>query len=108
MLYFIEYKKANILQKVSEPIVGDTQCQKYYRDFNSTKHLCAGGTSYNKGVCSGDSGGPLQCKGTDGKYYQVGITSQTYSFYCGVPNEPDLFTKVSEFTDWIHNVINKY
>lgn len=47
----------------------------------------------------GDTGGPLQCEDQDGRFHLVGITS--FGFGCGRPNYPGVYTKISEYIDFI-------
>ena len=56
-------------------IVAQATCRSRYSFINPIVDgmICAGGD--NVGTCNGDSGGPLHYKHSDGKYYQVGITS---------------------------------
>ena len=51
-----------------------------------------------KGVCSGDSGGPLLCKGK-----LVGITS--WGIKC--TEKAAVFTKVEPYVPWINDVMSK-
>ena len=54
------------------------------------------------GVCfvkQGDTGGPLQCEDQYGRFHLVGITS--FGYGCGRPNTPGVYTKVSEYYDFI-------
>lgn len=53
----------------------------------------------------GDSGGPLTIT-EDGEDIQVGITS--YGNKQCPSDIPRVFTRVSSFVDWIHNVMNTY
>jgi len=97
---------AVVLQKVSEPVIATSHCSAIHRYYDSSTNICAGGTYLGgTGTCMGDSGGPLQCKGSDGKYYQVGITS--YGIPCGQANAPDVFTRVSAYLNWIQNTISR-
>lgn len=64
--------------------------------------MCAGG---NKGedTCSGDSGGPLMDSkliGAQMRKTVVGIVSFGPGT-CGIEDQPAVYTKVSEFLDWI-------
>jgi hypothetical protein len=96
---------SKILLKVYEPIYNLTNCRAKLRYVDST-NVCAGGqTRGGLGVCMGDSGGPLQCKARDGKWYQVGITS--WGVPCAKPGLPDVYTKVSAYYDWIVQTIDK-
>ncbi|CAG2176571.1 unnamed protein product, partial [Oppiella nova] len=65
-----------VLMKVSEPIYDITYCSLKMRDINKDSNICAGGSPQGgTSTCKGDSGGPLQCRSNDGKWYQIGITS---------------------------------
>ena len=52
------------------------------------------------GVCSGDSGGPLNYREADGSYKQIGVTSFVSSGGCenGLPHG---FTRLTEFLGWV-------
>ncbi|XP_044007648.1 transmembrane protease serine 9-like isoform X1 [Aphidius gifuensis] len=62
-------------------------------------HLCAGHTNGSTGSCVGDSGGPLQCRGSDGAWKLVGITS--FGFGCARVGFPDVYSDVSIYSGWI-------
>lgn len=49
----------------------------------------------------GDSGGPLVCNGN-----VAGVVSFS-GRRCGDRRTPDVYTRVSSFTDWIMSVLNK-
>ncbi|KAI4809476.1 hypothetical protein KUCAC02_018355 [Chaenocephalus aceratus] len=52
-------------------------------------------------VSTGDSGGPLNCKGRDGKWYVQGVTSFVDGRGCNTPQKPTIFTRVASFIPWI-------
>ena len=56
--------------------------------------LCAGGVS-GKGICHGDSGGPLLVQKNDGFLYLAGLASWTWG--CAQPNLPAIFTRVPAY-----------
>ena len=51
----------------------------------------------------GDSGGPLVCY-QDGVWTQVGVTS--FGRGCGLPRKPGVYSRVSQFVDWIKATVN--
>ncbi len=70
----------------------------------SATNLCAGGGATKKGVCAGDSGGPLFSKNDEAANTLVGIVSFGVD-PCGVPNVPDAFTDVKYYKDWLTHYI---
>lgn len=51
----------------------------------------------------GDSGGPLVLE-ENGRWNLIGIIS--WGIGCGVALQPGVYTRITEFTDWIHQIIN--
>jgi secreted trypsin-like serine protease len=92
---------SNIKLKVDVTVLPLEECKRVYltRDL-STKQICAGGED-GKDSCNGDSGGPLM-KVVDGKgyFYIAGVISFGPS-PCGKQGKPGVYTKVSEYVDWI-------
>ncbi|GJQ76901.1 hypothetical protein Trydic_g17529 [Trypoxylus dichotomus] len=84
------------------------KCNETY--FNSPRsrtilpmHLCArylGRLPQN--TCKGDSGGPMQIEKYGRKPFLVGITS--FGRACAGPT-PSVYTRVSEFVDWIEPIV---
>jgi secreted trypsin-like serine protease len=96
------------LLKAKVPIISLQTCQaslcdKTYTVYNT--NLCAGYPQGGKDACEGDSGGPLQCKNKK-RYVLAGIVS--YGYMCGEANSPGVYTKVSDYLDWIqyHTKLN--
>ncbi|XP_069692186.1 trypsin 3A1-like [Periplaneta americana] len=69
------------------------ECVAIYGSGPTTDMVCSGNPSEGKGICFGDSGGPLLVSGV-----QVGVTSWT-----GTPcaSVPAVWTKVSSYRSWI-------
>uniref|UniRef100_U5ERA5 CLIP domain-containing serine protease n=1 Tax=Corethrella appendiculata TaxID=1370023 RepID=U5ERA5_9DIPT len=91
------------------PGVPLSQCNDAYRklvkvDFINSQ-LCAGGER-GRDSCKGDSGGPLMRQDNSDPdepyWYLVGVVSFG-SKYCGTENLPGVYTKVSEYMNWIES-----
>ncbi|XP_077293962.1 serine protease snk-like isoform X2 [Arctopsyche grandis] len=72
--------------------------------------LCAGDLKGGKDTCQGDSGGPLQiyhddvdCKKTFPLHVVLGVTS--FGRFCGFKNSPGVYTRVSEYIEWIEESV---
>lgn len=96
------------LLKVDLPIVANSVCASRYRNVQGAEidaqKICAGSlTVSGKGVCQGDSGGPLACQQADGSYALAGVTS--FGVVCGSRDHPAVYTRVSEYRDWINRMM---
>lgn len=50
-------------------------------------------------ACQGDSGGPLMMR-VDTRWVQLGIVS--FGNKCGEPGYPGVYTRLSEYVDWVN------
>ncbi|BET02578.1 kallikrein B, plasma (Fletcher factor) 1 [Nesidiocoris tenuis] len=66
-------------------------------DFQDRAQMCALGVNGSESDCTGDSGGPFVCDGE-----AVGTVS--YGFDCGKPDEPAVYTKLSDFVEWYGSI----
>ncbi|XP_069803023.1 chymotrypsin-like elastase family member 3B [Dendropsophus ebraccatus] len=96
--------QALILQQALLPIVDHAQCTQpdWWGHTLDESLICAGANGQDS--CHSDSGGPLNCKGPDDRWYIQGIVS--YGVYkCNTPKKPTIFTRVSLFMDWMEETI---
>nr|XP_034493006.1 chymotrypsin-like elastase family member 2A [Marmota flaviventris] len=68
-----------------------------------TTMVCAGGDGVTSS-CNGDSGGPLNCQAADGKWQVHGVVSFGSSLGCNYYRKPSVFTRVSNYIDWINTI----
>uniref|UniRef100_A0A8C2JXL8 pancreatic elastase II n=1 Tax=Cyprinus carpio TaxID=7962 RepID=A0A8C2JXL8_CYPCA len=93
---------ADILQQALLPVVDYATCSKsdWWGSQVTQNMVCAGGDGVVAG-CNGDSGGPLNCAGSDGAWEVHGIVSFGSGWGCNYNKKPTVFTRVSAYTDWI-------
>ncbi|GLV39372.1 snake [Carabus blaptoides fortunei] len=105
-------KRSDILQKVALDIIENNKCGTFYNDVQrqlprgvQSTMMCAGSLEGSKDTCQGDSGGPIQITNHENQclFYIVGITS--FGKGCGSANSPAVYTRVSEYLDWIENTV---
>ncbi|CAH2318343.1 chymotrypsin-like elastase family member 2A [Pelobates cultripes] len=69
-----------------------------------TNMICAGGDGIISS-CYGDSGGPLNCRNSNGAWEVHGVVSFGSSLGCNYYKKPSVFTRVSDFNSWISKTI---
>eukprot|EP00095_Tigriopus_kingsejongensis_P011670 maker-scaffold59_size442576-snap-gene-2.11 protein:Tk11670 transcript:maker-scaffold59_size442576-snap-gene-2.11-mRNA-1 annotation:"hypothetical protein KGM_20486" len=93
-----------VLREVHLPIISNSKCMNLYRRSGQNEWIprifvCAGTANGGEDSCEGDSGGPLAIKGRNGRYELAGVIS--WGIGCGDRNRPGVYTRISEFKDWI-------
>ncbi|XP_048486958.1 trypsin, alkaline B isoform X1 [Plutella xylostella] len=89
------------LRHVGLRTVDRDTCAARYSIFSYNNMLCAGLLGVGgAGICSGDSGGPLVYNGV-----VVGVTS--FSVTCDDSFYPQVFMRVSSYTNWINNTVSQ-
>ncbi|XP_078687757.1 uncharacterized protein LOC144919944 [Branchiostoma floridae x Branchiostoma belcheri] len=92
------------LKQLFLPLIPTQKCNStnFYNGRLHTSMLCAGFEKGGQDSCRGDSGGPLVCS-MDGRWYLMGVTS--WGRGCALPMRPGVYAKVTEFTDWIEEMM---
>lgn len=135
IIFYAGETSSDDLLKVVLNIIDNKQCNSLYGTDTKLKNgitndmVCAGELSGKRDTCQvcnllvrfievwysfdnifniclqGDSGGPLQITSPTHKcvYYVIGITS--FGRSCGVPNSAGIYTRVSQYIDWIESVV---
>ncbi|XP_030027559.2 uncharacterized protein LOC115445432 isoform X2 [Manduca sexta] len=108
-LYEHERVFPDTLQEVELPVISSAECRRRTRLlplYRVTDDMfCAGYEHGGRDACLGDSGGPLMCQ-ESGRWYIYGVTSNGYG--CARANRPGVYTKVSNYIEWIDSVIATY
>jgi PKD repeat protein len=95
----------DLLQETDLPVISNEDCNQIIGEVYgviSERNVCAGATDLGRGVCFGDSGGPLLVR--DGAiWFQIGISSFLVPrSVCG--SQPQAFARVSALLDYIVSV----
>ncbi|XP_048360815.1 serine protease 56 [Sphaerodactylus townsendi] len=96
---------ADVVMEARVPVLAQDICRSTLgRQLFTSAMFCAGYLSGGIDSCQGDSGGPLTCwDPLSERYVLYGITS--WGDGCGAPGKPGVYTRVTAFTDWIHQQI---
>ncbi|KXJ23482.1 Transmembrane protease serine 9 [Exaiptasia diaphana] len=109
---YLEHKKENetakrtpILQQVKLPLVSDGTCRNHFSRLTS-RMICAGDGKGGKGICPGDSGGPLACKNKSGIWDLAGVVS-FFLGECARKDSYDFYTNMVQLKGWVEGQISK-
>ncbi|KAB0805514.1 hypothetical protein PPYR_02484 [Photinus pyralis] len=98
----------SVLQQVAVPVINNTVCESMYRSAGYIEHIphifiCAGWRKGGFDSCEGDSGGPMVIQREDKRFLLAGVIS--WGIGCAEPNQPGVYTRISEFRDWINQIL---
>jgi len=87
------------------------ECREKFSQFKNVEigdtKICARDLNNRIDACQGDSGGPMVIdrRGPDGKYryHLIGVVS--FGYRCNVPGFPGVYTRVTEYDQWIRNKV---
>lgn len=100
------------LHEINLPVISNSECMDWYTKAGSRQYipentfLCAGYEEGGMDACSGDSGGPLVSFRGDQRAEIIGIVS--WGLGCGAEGKPGVYTRVTEFLDWVDQTIALY
>merc|ERR1712226_864765 len=96
------------LKEVDVPVLGHGDCERKLQrtrlGYEFTLHpgfICAGGEE-GKDSCKGDGGSPLVCQ-VGGSWQLAGLVS--WGVGCGQRDVPGVYVKVSEYNQWIQEMM---
>lgn len=101
---------SSVLQEIPVPIKPTAFCEKHYnhvtdywraftKGLEEKRFMCAGYDKGGKDACLGDSGGPLMAELSPGIWSIIGVVCIGYG--CGMAEFPGIYTRVTEYQDWI-------
>ncbi|XP_053967406.1 serine proteinase stubble [Anastrepha ludens] len=99
----------SVLQEVAVPVINNTICESMYRAAGFIEHIphifiCAGWKKGGYDSCEGDSGGPMVLQREEDKRFQLGGVI-SWGIGCAEANQPGVYTRISEFRDWINQIL---
>uniref|UniRef100_A0A672G0H2 Vitamin K-dependent protein C n=2 Tax=Salarias fasciatus TaxID=181472 RepID=A0A672G0H2_SALFA len=93
---------SSALNVIKVPLVSHGVCSRQMHPFNITHNVvCAGILGQRTDACEGDSGGPMVTLYRD-TWFLVGLVS--WGDGCGKADKLGIYTKVSNYNDWINTV----
>ncbi|XP_036877356.1 serine protease hepsin isoform X2 [Manis javanica] len=104
-------QQAGVLQEARVPIISNDVCNgpDFYGNQIKPKMFCAGYSEGGIDACQGDSGGPFVCEDTISRtprWRLCGIVS--WGTGCALAQKPGVYTKVSDFREWIFQAIQTH
>ncbi|XP_071455751.1 serine proteinase stubble [Hetaerina americana] len=99
----------SVLQEVRVPVINNSACEGMYRSAGYVEHIpsifiCAGWKKGGFDSCEGDSGGPMVIqRAEDMRWVLAGVIS--WGIGCAEPNQPGVYTRISEFRGWINQIL---
>uniref|UniRef100_T1JB02 limulus clotting factor C n=1 Tax=Strigamia maritima TaxID=126957 RepID=T1JB02_STRMM len=95
-------RSSQVLRATEMPVLPLSDCESAYPKGQVTPNMvCAALADPVQDACPGDSGGPLTWF-RDGRWYLIGVVSAgDPKGTCGNPQFPGLYTRVSNYLDWI-------
>ncbi|KAI4873691.1 hypothetical protein NFI96_017521, partial [Prochilodus magdalenae] len=97
-------RSSRFLRKVVLPVISHEKCAQSTEQIITDNMFCAGFPSADKDACTGDSGGPFMVN-YRGTWFLTGIVS--WGERCAVAGKYGVYTRLSNFLQWIHNEIRE-
>jgi len=97
---------SDLLRQVAVPLQSNEKCKAVYPGkVTGEGEFCAGLDEGGKDSCQGDSGGPavFQDSANEGRWKQIGVVS--WGEGCGAPGKFGVYSKVSDFLDFIQEYV---
>ncbi len=92
------------LHQVDIQVMDNESCKTVFQGSGTEiveSSICAMQPGSRKNACYGDSGGPLMASPKPRTFVQVGVVSRG----CGNMDLPNVYTRVSSFSDWINSAM---
>lgn len=90
------------LKYVEMPVISNQECMSYFGEFIIDSKVCT--NTISGSTCGGDEGAGLIAEIENGRKVLIGIGSFRSGLGC-TQEHPAVFTRVTEFVDWILDVV---
>ncbi|XP_035383754.1 vitamin K-dependent protein C [Electrophorus electricus] len=90
------------LNYITIPLVDPTECARHMTNNITQNVLCAGMLKVMKDACHGDSGGPMMTQ-YHNTWFLIGLVS--WGEGCGRTDKLGIYTKVSNYLEWIESIV---
>lgn len=94
---------SQVLLRVNLQVISNEECNQTYGNIPASKVCARWITRHGESSCFGDSGGPLTAQ-VNGVTTVIGVVSSGSPTSCD-SGEESVYTRVSEFIDWIETTI---
>nr|ACO10196.1 Chymotrypsin-C precursor [Caligus rogercresseyi] len=86
-------------------VIDNKACKDVYGSIVTERLICID-SSEGRGVCSGDSGGPLNYEMEPGKYMQIGVADFVSTLSC-IDKRPEGYARLTEYLEWIEKMTGR-
>eukprot|EP00095_Tigriopus_kingsejongensis_P005333 maker-scaffold779_size98098-snap-gene-0.20 protein:Tk05333 transcript:maker-scaffold779_size98098-snap-gene-0.20-mRNA-1 annotation:"proclotting enzyme" len=105
------------LLEIQLQVLSNRDCNDKFQEFDNVEitpvKMCAYDQNGIKDACQGDSGGPMMTPQgpfvdldiPEDRWFQLGIVS--FGYKCAVPGFPGVYTRVTEYSQWIRDNLNE-
>ncbi|XP_076837885.1 vitamin K-dependent protein C-like [Brachyhypopomus gauderio] len=94
---------SSALNYITIPLVDPTECARHMTNNITHNVLCAGTLKGMKDACYGDSGGPMMTR-YHNTWFLIGLVS--WGENCGRADKLGVYTKVSNYLEWIESIVS--
>ena len=100
----IDASNSDMLKMANVDLLTLEECKRVKGDAMNEWKVCAGNSHHN--ACRGDSGGPLQCRNSNGQWVLAGVSSVGPAICEN--NIPSIYMNVLKYLPWIEQIRSEF